>query len=366
VNVGPLRILQVVSSSKSSGAERHVLLLSEMLRRRGHRVAVACPPGGWLTDALEEAGIEAHAVDMRKRGSPAAAPRLVRLASRRRFDIIHTHLTRATYHGALASFLRRVPMVATVHVYSRDLVYRFLARTGRRLIAVSHSVRNALVAAGVPEQAVGVVYNGTDFLEYQPNTGERGVREEFGLVGDCRLIGLVGRVAKEKGHLVALGAARRIAATHRASHFLFIGRMEPHFEAEFTEAVERNGVRGRVTLTGDRNDVPRLMDAMEMVVLPSAKETFGVVAIEAMARGKPVIATRTGGLEEVIRHGETGLLIDQDEAALGEAIDALLSDPERAKRMGEEGRRWVQDHFSHNAMVDDIEAIYMCALGAEG
>ncbi len=352
-----LRVLQVVSSSKTSGAERHVFLLTQMLLQRGHQVSVVCPPDGWLVDALRSADIEVHEMAMRKASSFSAYRRLWSLIRRERFDVVHTHLTRATYHAGLVAMLRRVPVLASVHVFSRDLVFRLLAARGSKLIAVSESVRSALRQAGISADRIEVVYNGTDFVDAAPATDS--VCEEFGLSGNGGLVGLVGRVAKEKGHLVALGAAKRLQATHPDLRYLFVGRMVPGFEPEFREALERSGLGDRVVLTGDRSDVPRLMDAMDIVMLPSEKESFGLVAVEAMARGKPIIATRVGGLSEVIRDNETGLLIEQDEAQLASAIDGLLADPERRRTMGETGRAWVRDNFSHTRMVERIEEIYL-------
>jgi glycosyltransferase involved in cell wall biosynthesis len=352
-----LRVLQIVSSSQNSGAERHTLLLSRTLLARGHEVTIACPPTGWLPDKCREEGVRTHLIEMRALG---AASRLFHLAARERYHIVHAHLTRAAYQGALVALLRRIPIVATVHIFSRDFVYRWISRQGR-LIAVSESARNSLLDVGIPPGAVDLVYNGTDFLDGECTASRDDVLHEFGL-GACRLVGLVGRVAKEKGHLIALGAAHRVEQTHPDVHFVFVGRVEPRFEEEFNEALRSRPANGLVTVTGARDDVPRLMDAMEIVLLPSEKETFGLVAIEAMARGKPVVATRVGGLPEIVRDGETGLLIDQDEASLADAIRCLLDDPVRATQMGSAGRAWVRERFGHEQMTDSVEAIYRSVL----
>jgi len=357
-----MRILQVVSSSKNSGAERHVFLLTQMLLQRGHTVSVVCPPDGWLAGALTKAGIDVHQMEMRKGSSFAAHRKLFRLISRTRFDVVHTHLTRATYHAGLSAFLRRVPLVATVHVFSRDFIYRVLATGRSRLVAVSESLRSALVSAGIPASRIDVVYNGTDFLDHESLPGES-VLAEFGLSCHGPTIGLVGRISKEKGHLIALGAAPEVVEKHPGASFVFVGRLEPHFADEFNAALADSEVKDSVILTGPREDVPRLMDAMDIVILPSEKETFGLVAIEAMALGKPVIATRTGGLTEVIQDQITGLLIEQDVAQLVSAIDSLLLDDTRRLAMGQKARRWVEEHFSHTRMVERLEAVYRTAAG---
>ncbi|MEP0766198.1 MAG: glycosyltransferase family 4 protein [Fimbriimonadia bacterium] len=353
----PLRVLQIVSSTKNSGGERHVQLLARMLHEAGHRVTVACPSTGWL----ERDGFTVLPLKMRGMGFVAGLRTLLRDSARDRYDVVHTHLTRATYLGWLFSALSGVPQVATAHVFTRDPVYRLVARRGSRIIAVSAAVRDSLITTGVRADAIDLVHNGTEFLADSETTGD--VRSEFGIPPDARIIGLVGRIAREKGHLVALDAARKVIQSEGRARFLFVGRIEPNFREEFETSVARHGLGGHVVVTGDRNDVARLMDAMEIVLLPSEKETFGMVAIEAMARGRPVIATRTGGLEEVVVDKETGLLIEQDSERLADAIRLLLSDDAQRIRMGDRGRQRVRENFTHTRMVERIEAVYARAIG---
>lgn len=352
----PLRVLQIVSSTKNSGGERHVQLLSRMLREAGHRVTVACPSARWSA----QDGLQVLPICMRGLGFLVGLRALLRESAHDRYDVVHTHLTRATYLGLSFALLSGVPQVATAHVFTRDPVYRLVARRGSRIIAVSGAVRDSLVAAGVPAGGIDVVHNGTSFLGDNQTTGD--VRSELGIPPDARIVGLVGRIAREKGHLIALDAARTVVNSNSKARFLFVGRIEPDFREEFEASVARYGLSGHVVLAGDRDDIARMMDAMEIVLLPSEKETFGMVAIEAMARGRPVIATRTGGLEEVVVDRETGLLIEQDSNRLADAIRLLLSDDEQRARMGERGRERVRENFTDTRMLERVEAVYARAI----
>ncbi|GMV35548.1 MAG: glycosyl transferase family 1 [Fimbriimonadales bacterium] len=352
----PLHVLQIVSSTKNSGGERHVQLLARLLHEAGHRVTVACPSAEWS----RRDGFDVLPLRMRGLGSLVVLRTLLRASSREGYDVVHTHLTRATYLGLLFSVLSGVPQVATAHVFTRDPVYRLVARRGSRVIAVSGAVRDSLVAAGVRADAIDLVHNGTEFLADSETT--RDVRGEFGIPSDARVIGLVGRIAREKGHLIALEAARQVVESEKKARFLFVGRIEPGFREQFEAAIARHELASYVVLAGDRDDVAQLMDAMEIVLLPSEKETFGMVAIEAMARGRPVIATRTGGLEEVVVDRETGLLIEQDSRRLADAIRQLLSDDEKRIRMGDRGKQRVRENFTHTRMLERVEAVYARAI----
>ena len=357
-----LRIGQVVSSSATSGAERHVLALSDRLSRRDHHIEVLCPSGGWLSTDVEKSGIAAHTSDMKGLGWFRTVGYLTRLIKERRLDVVHTHLTRATYFGAVAGMLRRVPVVATVHIANHDQIYKRMARGRNRLVAVSNFVRGMLHGRGIKDRYIDTVYNGTDFVDFAHSPPEP-VLEEFGIPRGRRLVGLVGRVAREKGHLLMIRAMQPILEAHPDAHFVFVGRVEPTFEPEFREALATSGQEERLTMTGNRNDVPRILDSFTLTTMPSSIETFGMAAVEAMARGKAVVASRVGGLPEVVRHGQTGLLVDLDPSGLAEAVSYLLSREDERDRMGSTARRLVEEKFTLEAMVSRLEDVYSRAVG---
>jgi len=229
-----IRILQVVSSAATSGAELHVRTLSKHLHRRGHDVSLIGPPRsepcvlemegiplvqtsmkgfGWVRSALLVARlarqrkadvIHSHLTRATYFGYVASLltgkPLVARLARQRKADVIHSHLTRATYFGYVASLLTGKPLVASVHVATHDPIYKRAARSHNRLVAVSNYVRGMLHGRGIPDRFIDTVYNGTDFIELDWSC-PRGVHEEFGIPENRQLIGMVGRVCEDKGIL---------------------------------------------------------------------------------------------------------------------------------------------------------------------
>ncbi len=352
-----LRILQVVSSSATSGAERHVFALSKQLSDRGHHVEVVCPDGGWLSDDLRAFGLAAHTTGMRGSDWFRACGLVTRIARHGHFDVIHTHLTRATYFGAIGGWLSGVPAVATVHIANHDQIYKRIARGRNRLVAVSNFVRGMLHGRGIPDRFIDTVYNGTDFAGFAPTHREE-VLAELGIPFDRRVVGLVGRVCREKGHLDLVDAMRTLRGSHPDAHLVFVGRVVEEFKAELDDALDSSNLRSRVTLTGVRHDVPRLLDSFTLSTMPSHIETFGIAAIEAMARGKAVVASRVGGLPEVVRHQQTGLLVDLRPGELAEAVGYLLDNDHERSQMGSMGRQIVEEKFTLEQMVTRLEGVY--------
>lgn len=352
-----LSILQVISSSATSGAEKHALTLALLLRKRGHEVEVVCPKGGWMVEDLQRHGIPVHPIEMKGRSTLAAHRWMLRFVHRRKFDVIHAHLTRATYLGFVSGLFRRVPLVASVHVATHDAIYKAAARRSNRLVAVSNYVRGVLHGRGIPERFIDVVYNGTDFagLSVEPREG---VQTEFGIPSERKVVGLVGRVCREKGHMLAVQALPRVLSAHPETHLMFVGRFEAGYEGEIRQAVLDLRVDDRVTFTGNRDDVSRLIDAMDFSILPSSMEACPLAALEAMARSKALVASRVGGLSELVVHRQTGLLVDQNPAELADGMVFLLDHEEERTRMGENARRLIEEKFTLEQMVERLEAVY--------
>ena len=360
-----MNILQVISSSRTSGAEKHLVVLSEWLQRRGHTVTAVCPPGGWLPDQLRIAGIPAIELPMHGARSSSTILALRRVVRERHVDVIHTHLTRATYMGYFAGNLSRVPVISTVHVLTRDFAYRWLPRRNHWFVAVSDYLRERLIARGVPEGRVHTVYNGTDFQAEDRivPASSLSVRAELGLPADAELVGQIGRVDSFKGAPLLVRAAREVVAKRPRAYFVFVGHAEPGIQQALWEMAAEDHVDDRLRFTGIRDDVPRLMSAMDVITLPSINEACSMAIIEAMTMGKPVIATRTGGNLELVSDGETGLLVDRTSDALGASLCEILGDPARLRRMGAAARARAGSLFTAQVMAQNMEEMYHRILG---
>lgn len=355
-----MNILQIVSSSRTSGAEKHVLLLSQGLLRRGHRVTAVCPPDDWLTRRLADSGV--HTVGMRMRGGAGVrAVFAVRaLARQHEIQVIHTHLTRAAYLGYFAGLLARVPVVSSMHVLNPDFFMRRMTNRQHRYVAVSNHVRDAMIAAGTPARKVITVYNGTEFADNDHvfPAVPLSVREELDLPDDSELVGLFGRVREEKGHPLLVRAASAVIQRRSNAYFVFVGHASEEVRDALRTLSREEGVADRIRFAGEREDIPRLMMAMDVITAPSLTESFGMVIAEAMAMGKAVVGTRAGGIPEVIDDQITGLLVERTPEAVAEALCVLLEDPEKRAAMGAAGRERSRLLFSSQAMAENIEGVY--------
>lgn len=349
-----------MSSSATSGAEKHVFQLSERLREHGHEVWVICPRGGWLPKELRESSIPVFESDMKGKGWLRTLGLTARIIREYNVDVVHSHLTRATYFGAIGGMLRRTPAVASVHIANHDQIYKRMARGRNRLVAVSNYVRGLLHGRGISDRFIDTVYNGTDFIDIAPHPYPH-LNEDLGIPDNRDLIGMVGRVCREKGHLEMVEAMTHVAEAHKNSHLVFVGRVEPTFEAELTSRIAEHGLSDRITFTGVRHDVPRLLDSFTFTAMPSHQETFGIAAIEAMARGRAVVASRVGGLPEVVRHEHNGLLVDVEPTQIAGAVGFLLEHAEDRQRMGQFGREIVEEKFTLDRMIAGLEDVYLRA-----
>jgi glycosyltransferase involved in cell wall biosynthesis len=359
-NPTKLSILQVISDNRPSGMTA-IINLSRGLAARGHRVTAMCPSGGWLPDMLREAGITTIETRMRGAGSPKAILTMHKVAQEYGADLLHTHLTRATYMGFFAGALGHIPVVASMHVFTRDWAYRFLPRKHLSYVAVSDHLRRALMSAGVPGRSVTTVHNGTTFdRETYAATpaGDLSVRAELALPADAQVVALFGRVDPFKGHEVLVDSVPAIVSRNPKAYFVLVGAAEPSIQQSLWERATILGVEDRLRFTGVRQDVPRLMAAADVVTLPSISEACSMAIIEAMAMGKPVVATRAGGNPELIEDGVTGLLVERSPEPLANALSGLLQEPDRTLAMGDAAYNRAVEHFSAQAMVRNMEELY--------
>jgi glycosyltransferase involved in cell wall biosynthesis len=254
-----------------------------------------------------------------------------------------------------------VPIMTSVHIANNDQIYKRLARRKNKLVAVSNFVRGMLHGRGVPERFIETIYNGTDFVDFEP-TSPAEVKAELGIPQHRRLVGLVGKVCEDKGQVELIRAMKEVRQQHRDAHVVFVGKVEETYQPQVNEAIYETGLADSVTFTGVRHDIPRMLDSFAFSTLPSKMETFGVAAIEAMARSKAVVATRVGALPEVVRHKQTGLLVDLRPDQIAEAVSYLLDNEEECDEMGRMGRHIVEQKFTLSEMAARFESVYYKAV----
>jgi len=305
-----------------------------------------------------------------------ALVRLYRLIRRQRPHIVDTHTARAGLLGRLAARLAGVPVV--VHTYHGHvlngywgwvktllmrLVERMLARFTDRLVTVSEQVKKELVAHGVakPEQ-ISVIPLGLDLGPFLNSHIQRGqFRRELALDNSVRLVGIVGRIFPIKNHRLFLDAAARIAAREPAARFIIVGDgiLRPALEQQ----AKKLGITDRVLFTGWRRDLPRVYADLDVLVISSDNEGTPVSAIEAMASGCPVVATRVGGLPDLIADYETGVLVPPGNAEqLASAVLRVLHDPEMARNISRHAMSAARERFPVQRLVIDMDNLYRSLL----
>ncbi|MFO0958828.1 MAG: glycosyltransferase [Isosphaeraceae bacterium] len=360
-----LNVAQIIPTLDRSGAEKQMVMLAAGLPRDRFRVEViALTRLGPLQADLEAAGIPVTLIGKRFKIDPAALSRLTRHLKARRFDVVQTWIFAANAYGRVAARRARVPVILTAEMAvdlwkgrSERIVDRSLARWTDRLIGNSRAVVDFYRDLGIPESKLLCIPSGIADEE-PPDIDPAAIRAEFGWGPETTLLLFAGRLYPQKcveDLIMALDVLQHIRPNLRA---LIVG------DGPLRERLERRSraftlLDRVVKFTGHRDDVPRLLAASDMLVLPSRYEGMPNVVLEAMRFRKPVIATAAPGTTEVVADGETGLLVPIGQPTeLARAIRKLTDDPGQARRMGEAGRARVEAEFRAATMIDRFAALY--------
>ena len=358
-----LRVLQVLRPA-AGGMVRHVAALSSGLGERGIAVAVAAP-----ISALMTAGPVRLAVDHDVPIGPAFHPivdircslMLRRLSSG--FDIVHAHGLRAALIAALAGSRSGTARIATAHNMPElhgtpaRAAARMAIRRADAIVAVSQAVADQVVRLGADRHHIHVIPNGVAVGPLPDSSGRVSNRQSLGLPPDAFVIVGAGRLSPEKGFDVLISALPRVVADVPIVLLVLVGDGPARIELD--ARVFRSGLTPAVRLVGRVADVEPWLRAADVVVVPSRSEGQGLVALEAMAVGAPVVASRVGGLPEVVDDCITGLLVPpEDPDALATAISRLAHDPVLRSRLGQAGYTRVCERFAVGIMLDRVGSLY--------
>jgi glycosyltransferase involved in cell wall biosynthesis len=306
--------------------------------------------------------------------------RLYRLLRVERPQIVHTHTAKAGFLGRLAARMAGVPII--VHTYHGHvlngyygpvkswllrMMERGLARSTDRLVAVSGLVKEDLIAYRIaPAVKISVIPLGFDlkpFLECRSLKGE--FRRELELGSGDKLVGILGRIFPIKNHRLFLESAAQIAQQESNVHFVIVG--DGVLRSEMEQYAQDLGIRHKVIFTGWRRDLPRIYADLDLLVVSSNNEGTPVSAIEAMASGCPVVATRVGGLPDVVQDRETGYLVPPKKSqALAAAMLKLIRDSKKAEQMGRLAQLSVKERFSLDRLLRDTENLYEELMTSKG
>jgi glycosyltransferase involved in cell wall biosynthesis len=388
------RVLQIVDNLDIGGAQEVVRTLAEHLVAAGRGVVICALRDGPLRADIEAAGIPVVLLPERRSAvtnlvafaAEMAGLRreLARLVDAYQIDVVQTHLLRSldflvlslksgrdlrvywTFHNAnfdlRRDHLRRHGWLLGPKRLAHHRLYSLGSRRADGLIAVSPEVKESILATmpGVPAAKIAVIPNGVDTRRYARRTERDATRARLGLAEGDQVVAVVAMFKEQKGHRYLIEAAAALAPAFPAARFLLIGEGELRGDLERRIAAAK--LEATVRLLGLRPDVPELLAAADLFVLPSLWEGLPMALIEAMAAGLPVVATDVSGTRGVVIDGETGLLVPPgDTAALSRAIANLLDNPGRAAQMGSAGRRRVDGQFSARKQAADHLSLFAAA-----
>lgn len=414
----PIRVAVVYGGGSQGGAPRYLETILRGLDRSRFQVLYLDIRGEALTARIHDLGWETQVVPAGRRDP--SGRKLREALDRFGPQLINTHGVRANFWGRLAGSRLDIPVVATVHsVLAHDygsvlrrllaeLMERSTQNRTQRFIAISQSIARYLEQRGIAPKKIQVIYHGLEVEEYRRRAGVgagrgagekagegrridqapdgdgvgAGATEEVAGTGhraQTRLgypgklvpgpvIGTVARLHPVKGLSYLVSAFAEVLRVFPQAHLIIVGGggsgVEAQEEARLRRQVENLGLAGAVTFAGYRHDVPQWLARMDIFVLPSLMEGLGLALLEAMALEKPVVATRVGGIPEIVEDGHSGLLVPPaDAGALAQAIQRILADPELARRLGQAGYQRVATRFSAQRMLAQTQQLFSEVAG---
>lgn len=349
-----MKVLEVGSSLYDwGGIERYVAYLTEGLRGRGHEVTVACPPGSPLDERVSG---EKFRFALRGQFSPKNYLRYRKFFRGRSFDIIHLHFSPDFVMPALAArHAQTGKIVATRHVALKWSAGKVKRYTGLfdHIIPVSHAVEQKLAESGVPTQMMTVAKAGTPGLVAEKAPVE--VRKDLGLADGEFVVGSFGRLVPEKGIEVLLKA---VSATQNARALIF--GEGPHRQA-LEDLARSLSITDRAEFKGFVPNVADAMNACDLVAVPSTwDEAFPYSVLEAMSLGRPVVASRVGGLPEIVESGITGMLFERNnDQELASVLRGLIADEGKRVTMGETAKTRHREDYTVEKMAERIEQVFL-------
>ncbi|RMG68208.1 MAG: glycosyltransferase family 1 protein [Calditrichaeota bacterium] len=367
----PLRIVELCLNRALGGLELYMARLSGHLSRRGHRVVPVVEGSGLLAGQSEFTGLPLEAIPLRwVYLDPAGLIRLAGLVRRFRPHIIHLHRAQDLPMAVLA---RRLggggKLVFTLQIESKrkkqDPYHRWLYGQLDALVVVTRRLQH-LVQQSLPvsREKIHQIYYGVDRTRFRPNPLLRSVwREHLGIGAGQTVIGLVGRLEPGKGHLIFLEAAAQVSRRLPHLRFVMIGS-ETAGRTGFRDLLEARvrelGLVKQVRFLDHQQRIHELLPMLDVVVLASRKETFGLALVEAMAAGAAPIGTNAGGVPEIIEHNRNGLLVPPEDAeALARALFKLAGDGGKRRRLARAARRTVEQKFDLDEHLNRLEALFL-------
>ena len=359
-----MRIVYMVHTLGMSGLENVVISLTNGLEPSLFECTIVSLQEPLQNKAHTER-VKVFSLDKRRGNDPRLIYRLYRFLRQERPHIVQTHNWGTLLEGTLAAKLAGVPVIihaerGTIEGRRRNLfIQRCLLRTVHRVLSVSETHRRRLAdSTGFPYQKIKPIPNGVDVSLFSPRpTEKQRIRKNLGLELTPIYIGTVANLRPVKNHALLLRVGSRLCQSYEHVRFVFAG--DGPLKEQLVALAEELGISAKVRFLGARSDIPEVLNALDIFVLPSLSEGMPNAVLEAMACSLPVVATRVGGIPELIEDGNTGILVpSEDERQLEAILENLLRYDTKRRALGEKGRQRVLECFRLDRMVNEYQELY--------
>ena len=366
-----MRILYVANRAEVfSGGQRSLLELLWGLDRSRFEPIVLCPGEGELAKRIRAMDMKVHIWQMPTARSLNIAMMLKKIRELRsiikeqRADIVHPNGSRAQFYASLAVKKTGARLIWHIRESIRDFYFYdwFLGRSAERIICVSRSVQKERFGRYPGfHSKIRVIYNGVDIHKFvRDDRGRRSIRENLNIGDDNALLGIIALLIPRKGHPVLFKALKLLIEKHPKLRLIVLGKtVDRVYTGRLKKMIQEMKMREKVFFVENNDDIKTVLSALDIFVLPSRKEGFSRVLLEAMACSVPIVASDIGGNNEAIVDGESGFLITYgDIPRLAEAIERLISDTGNARRIGKNARKRVKEKFSIEKHVSSVQKLY--------
>lgn len=372
-----IRVLHIHTRGVVGGSGTNTLFTMENLPKDKYIAELACGSGGPLVDEAKKNNLTLEKVphlinEINPFFDLVAIFELIILMTRKNYDIVHTHNSKAGILGRFAANISRVPIIihtqhscvykyGTLNYFQKKLFYfleKISARFTDKIIYISQSLREEFIKSNISTKDNSVtIYSGIDIKNFKITVDVARKKQQLGLETGDFLVGIISRLEAGKGNEFVIESIPRIIKKVHNIKFIFVGEgcLRPNLESLAVSL----GVKDKIKFLGLREDVPELLHIFDIVCLASLYEGMGRVLLEAQAAGTPVVATKIGGIVDIVKDGKTGILVPaRDTDALADAIIKLAQDKNLRAKMSEEAQRFVDWRFSSEKMVEDIINLY--------
>ena len=362
-----IRVLQLDTEKTWRGGQQQAIYLHKGLLDRNIESMFICQPDSALSKYCRENSLPCETIRIRGEADILAARKIVKICNSKEYNIIHCHSAHALSIGLTVKYMkkdirliaaRRVDFHVGKNILSR---YKYNNEMIDAIVCISDKIRNVLIDDGINEDKLITIRSGIDITKFNNINTSGKLREELGLSADDFIVGTIAAFAGHKDYYNLVNAAKIILETNKKVKFLWVGDGELLHGIKIK--VQDLGIEDNIVFAGHRNNIGEFLRLFDIFVLASRKEGLGTSILDAQAAGLPVVATRTGGIPEIIEHDKNGLLAEpKNPPELADAISLLIKDSQKREMLGQAAQMSVSK-FDINITVESNLQLYKTLLG---